>query len=343
MSSKQSKGGSERAKKLSSEARREIAVKAARARWAKIADPNRLPIATHQAPLQIGAVAVDAYRLDDGRRMISKAAMAAALGLKSSGGNAFIRSITRPSIWSAIGPETQATIESPQHFRLALSDSTPQAFIIDGYEGTVLIDVCEVLIDASRDGKLHKTQSFLAKNAEIILRSAAKLGIVGLIDEAVGFTDRAKDEYRVLFQDFVRKEWAQWEKEFPDQFSDMLYKLYGIKRFDATSSKHPRFFSKFTRKFIYHPLANSKGKILELLDEKNPVVYANGGRRYKLFQFLSEEVGMPAIRAHLWQVVGIGLSSLNIRQFERGFYRAFPEATPMFHQWGLLDKLDDEA
>ena len=79
----------------------------------------------------------------------------------------------------------------------------------------------------------------------------------------------------------------------------MLYKLYGIKRFDPTSTKHPRFFAKFTRSFIFHPLANSRGKILELLDDKNPVVYANGGRRYKLFQFLSEEVGMPALRAHL--------------------------------------------
>ena len=109
----------------------------------------------------------------------------------------------------------------------------------------------------------------------------------------------------------------------------MLYRLYGILRFDPASTKHPRFFAKFVRKFIYQPLANSKGKILEMLDERNPVVYANGGRRHKLFQFLSSEVGMPAIRAHLWQVVGIGNASTNIRQFERSFYRAFPDALPI--------------
>jgi hypothetical protein len=325
----QSRGGSERAKKLLPEERRAIAVNAAKTRWAKIADPSRLPIATHQAPLSIGAVTVDAYVLDDRRRMMSKAAMAAALGLKSTGGNAFLRSMTRQAVRAGIDDVLWAAIENPQHFRPAPTDSAPAALIIDGYEGTVLIDVCEVLIDAGRAGRLNSSQEFLAKNAEIILRSAAKLGIIGLIDEAVGFSDRAKDEYRLLFQQFIRSEWRQWEQEFPAKFADMLYRLYGIRRFNPETSQHPRFFAKFTRKFIYHPLANSHGKILELLDEKNPVVYANGGRRHKLFQFLSEEVGMPAIRAHLWQVVGIGNASTNIKQFERNFFRAFPEAMPL--------------
>jgi hypothetical protein len=75
--------------------------------------------------------------------------------------------------------------------------------------------------------------------------------------------------------------------------------------------------------------------ILDMLDEKNPVVYANGGRRYKLFQFLSREIGLPAIRAHLWQVVGIGNASRDIRHFERSFYRAFPEAHPVGKNYTL--------
>lgn len=333
--SKQSKGGVERAKKLTPEERREIAIRAARARWEKIPDPDRLPVATHQAPLQIGVVMVDAYRLDDGRRMLSKAAMASALGLQSKGGNAFLRSMTRPAVRASISDDLWLKIENPQHFLPMPTDSTPHGLVIDGYEGEVLIDVCGVLIDAGRSGNLNKSQEFLAKNAEVIVRSAAKTGIVGLIDEAVGFTDRAKDEYRAIFNQFVREQWAQWEKEFPDQFADMLYRLYGIRRFDPSSTKHPRFFAQFIRKFVYHPLANSRGQILELLDEKNPVVYSNGGRRYKLFQFLSEEVGLPAIRAHIWQVVGIGNAARNMAQFTSGFYRAFPESVPMGHQYGL--------
>lgn len=341
MVSKQSKGGIERARLLTPKERRLIAQRAATARWAKVPDPNHLPVATHQAPLKIGVVTVDAYRLDDGRRMISKTAMAAALGLQSEGGNAFLRSMTRPKVRQGISDSLWHAIENPQYFKPTPNDLLPETLIIHGYEGDVLIDVAYMLIDAEREGRLNKSQLFLAKNAEIIVRSAAKIGIIGLIDEAVGFTDKARDEYRKLFQSFIKEQWSQWEKEFPDKFADMLYKLYSIKRYDPNSTKHPRFFAKFTRKFIYHPLANSKGKILELLDEKNPVVYANGGRRHKLFQFLSEEVGMPAIRAHLWQVVGIGNASQTITQFTKNFYRAFPEAVPLGHQYGI--DLDDDT
>src|SRR5258708_10550129 len=127
----QSKGGSERAKKLTSEQRREIAVRAAQARWARIADPTQLPVATHQAPLRIGAIVVDAYRLKDGRRMISKAAMAAALGLQSTGGNAFLRSLTAPAVRGAIDDDLWRAIETPLHFRPVPSDSGPPV-IIDG-------------------------------------------------------------------------------------------------------------------------------------------------------------------------------------------------------------------
>ena len=161
MATRQSKGGEERAKRLSPDVRKDIATRAAQARWAKpVSDPNRLPVATHQAPLQIGTVLVDAYRLNDGRRMMSKAAMAAALGLKSTGGNAFLRSMTRPAVRQGISEEVWESIEKPQHFHPAPTDLAPQGLIIHGYEGAVLIDVCEVLIDAGRAGRLNKSQEF---------------------------------------------------------------------------------------------------------------------------------------------------------------------------------------
>ena len=75
-------------------------------------------------------------------------------------------------------------------------------------------------------------------------------------------------------------------------------------------------------RYVYAPLANSNGAILEELDKKNPVVYTNGGRRYKMYQFLSEQVGMPALRAHLWQTVGIGAVVNDHLSFERAFYKA---------------------
>jgi hypothetical protein len=83
------------------------------------------------------------------------------------------------------------------------------------------------------------------------------------------------------------------------------------------------------RKYVYQPLANSRGAILQELDLKNPVVYASGGRRYKMFQFLSEEVGLPELRKHIWKTVGIGQSVNTKEQFDRSFYHAFPSARPL--------------
>jgi hypothetical protein len=54
-----------------------------------------------------------------------------------------------------------------------------------------------------------------------------------------------------------------------------------------------------------------------------------------MFQFLEEQVGLSALRQHLWQVIGIGQVSANKTQFEKNFYKAFPEAVPIGHQYGI--------
>jgi len=196
--------------------------------------------------------------------------------------------------------------------------------VAHGIEAILLPKICNTLLKV-RDAKAHHpSQEAIIAQADIIMRGFAEVGIIALVDEATGFIDdKAKDEYRELFRDFIRRECKQWEKEFPDAFFDTIYRLYGLPK--GEKGKHPQFFGKFIRKYIYAPIANSKGAILEQLDEKNPVIYKRGGRRYKLFQFLTDDVGTPAFRAHLWQVVGIGNASRNTGEFDRSFYRAFPQ------------------
>jgi P63C domain len=334
MSEAQRKGGEARARKLTKEERRAIALKAAEARWSRIADPNRIPQASTSGVLTIGDVGLDVYVLEDRRRVIAKRAMARALLLKSEGGNAFMRTMSRQGIRSVLSQKSLEKIENPISFRPLKGD------LADGYEAVVLIEVCDALIQARNEGKLGPNQGFLAQQAEIIVRSAAKVGIIALVDEATGYTDKVRDEYKRLFDAFIQDEVRQWEQEFPDRFFDMIYRVYGLKRQKPDTTKHPKFFAGFIRKYVYFPLANSQGAILEGLEEKNPVVYASGGRRYKLFQFLSDVVGTTALRQHLWQVTGIGAVSSNREAFQRNFYKAFPEATPLGHQWGLLDDMD---
>lgn len=329
--SKQSKGGIARAKRLTAEQRREIALRANRARWERIPDPSRLPEAESHGKLLIGDVEVDVYRLTDGRRVISKRAMATVLGLKSEGGNAFMRTLSRSGIRSGFPPDLLHRLENPISFKPLAGD------LADGFLAEDLIDVCNALISVFQSGSLHPSQFFLARQAEIIVRASAKTGIAKLVDEAVGYVSDRKDEYRRLFQEFIRREARQWEKEFPPKFFDMLYRLYGLKRQNPDSTRHPQFFGHFIRRFIYHPLANSNGAILEFLEEKNPVVYVKGGRKHKFFQWLDDEVGIFAFRQHLWQTIGIAEAAKNRVQFETGFYRAFPEAVPMGHQFRLDD------
>jgi len=320
--SKQAKGGIARAEKLSTEQRRDIAKKAADARWQKLRLQNSIPVADTAGKLRIGEVELDVYVLQDRRRVISKKAMAHALQLKSEGGNAFMRTLSRKGIASVISDELRKKIEKPIFFQGIKGESC------DGYEAEVLIEVCDSIIEAKNKNKLVNSQLFLAFQAEVIFRSAAKIGIIALVDEATGYLDSIKDEYRKLFESFVKNELSEWEKHFPDKFFSMIYRLYGLKRQAPDSSKHPQFFGHFIRKFVYFPLANSNGAILFELEKKNPVVYAGGTRKYKFFQYLSDEVGVDAFKQHLWQVVGIGEASPDKTAFERSFYRAFPEAIP---------------
>ena len=339
--SKQSLGGMARAKSLSAEAKKAIAVRAAAARWKKPGSVTDLPEAASQGMLPIGDISIDVYVLKDRRRLIHKRGIARALGLKSEGGNAFMKTISRQGLGSAISAELWEKIENPIEFKPLSGDPA------HGYGAETFIDVCNAIIDAHKLNRLAKSQIFLAIQAEVIVRSAAKIGIVGLIDEATGFiADKRKEEYRELWQGFIREEFRQWEEaEFPEELFNIIYKLYGLKRINPSSTKHPKFFGKFLRKYVYEPLANSNGAILEELDLKNPVVYANGGRKYKLWQFLSDEIGMSALRQHIWKTVGIGLSVGSKEQFDRGFYSAFPAARPIGdgHAPDLFDLLNDNA
>lgn len=324
------KGGKARAEKLTADERKDIARTAALARWGK-KDFDGMPYAIRDGQLKIGSVWIDCYVLNDGRRVIHKRGMAKALGLKSDGGNTFMKTIGRKGLGSIIGPEMRESINNPIIFKPLVGDPA------HGFNGIFFIEVCDLIWEANKQDKLDKRQLFLAVQAEIIVRSCAKVGIIALIDEATGFIrDKRKEEYRELFNSFIREEFRQWEAEFPKQFFDMIYKLYNLKR-RSNKNHHPQFFAGFIRRYVYTPLANSNGAVLAMLDEKNPIVYASGGRKHKMFQFLSDEVGLPAFRQHLWQLVGIGNATNTKEGFQRGFKNAFPQVGDQYQLFDWSD------
>ena len=158
--SPQSQGGTTRAEKLTTEQRREIAKTAAAARWNRIEDPQRVPEADSQGVLFIGDVGLEVYVLDDKRRVISKKAMANALRLQSEGGNAFLRTMSRKGVRSVLSENLISKIENPIFFKPLGGD------LADGFEAETLIEVCDALIEAKNQKRLHSSQSFLALQAE---------------------------------------------------------------------------------------------------------------------------------------------------------------------------------
>jgi hypothetical protein len=314
-------GGIARAQSLTPEQRSEIARNAALTRFGKLPLPDgEVPKAIGEGILPIGDLRLECYVLQDRRRVFHKRGMAKALKMKSGGGNVFMRTLNRKKLGSVIPEDLRAKFDNHIVFMTLNGD------LAHGYEGTALIELCDAIWEARKQGKLTKTQEFLGVQAEIIMRASAKIGIIALIDEATGFIlDKRREQYRELFQQFVKDEFTAWQKEFPDEFFNMLYRLYNFKR-NPVANRHPQFFGKFIRRYIYTPLANSNGAILEMLDEKNPVIYTNGGRRYKLFQYLSDVIGVGAFRSHLWKTIGIGSAARTKEGFDRAFSVAFPQS-----------------
>lgn len=173
----QKRGGDARARNLSSETRSLIAKQAAQARWAKINDPNALPEAESDGILQIGDIGIDVYLLKDHRRLLSKKSLAQVLGLKSEGGNAFMRTMTRPKLRSGLTEKLALRLENPIFFKGLKGD------LIDGYEAEDLIDICNALIAARRENRLNKWTPAMA--AELTDRIWSWEEIVQAMDAGV--------------------------------------------------------------------------------------------------------------------------------------------------------------
>lgn len=137
----QSLGGAERARRLG---KAELSIqgkRAAKARWAAVRasakhlqDPNRIPEALCQGILEIGSVEIECYVLDSLKRVIHKRGMAKALGMRSGGGNVFMRAMQRKGLGSEIDEKLREKLDNPLVFRSFTAD------LGHGYEATILID-----------------------------------------------------------------------------------------------------------------------------------------------------------------------------------------------------------
>ncbi len=298
-------GGKARAEALSDEQRKGIAAKAAAARWAA----TRQLRAIHKGSFkeEFGSD-VECYVLDDPQKtaVISQSGMGKALGL-SPRGNAFPRFLASRAMSEIVGAELRDKLAQPIKFQWSTSGAQQPSTMVHGFDATLLIEVCQAILLA--EPKLTGQQRHVAMQARIILSASAKSGIKGLVYALAGYNPTAQ-EVIAAFKMYVQEEAKKYEKEFPPELYLQWHRLYDI---PVPTRGKPWNFKHLTVRHVYYPLAQSNGKILDLI---RALKAKDGDGKKKLFQFLSE-LGARALRIHLGRILEMAESSSDKFAYER--------------------------
>lgn len=187
---------------------------------------------------------------------------------------------------------------------------------INGYEATILADICDAVLEARKYIKLSSRQEIIAVQCEILMRGFAKVGIIALVDEATGYQyDREQNELQAILKLFISEEILAWQKAFHLNFYKEIFRLWNVPFTDKNISRKPQFIGKLTNELIYKNLP--KGTfILEKLKAKTPKTIG-GNFRYRLHQSLTPNVGREALKKVIYSVETLAVVSDSKEQFRR--------------------------
>jgi hypothetical protein len=290
------KGGSARMNSMTPEQRRAQAKRGAAARWS-----GEIKQATHGSedhPLKIGETEILCYVLEDGRRVLQQTGLIGALNMShggsySTGGDRLAKFATQGRLKPFVSKELIERTERPVRFR------TTSGSLAYGYEATVLADLCEAILAARSEGVLQKQQEHIAKQAEILVRGFARIGIIALIDEATGYQrDRQKDALAKILEAWIAKELQAWVQTFPSEFYEHMFRLRGLE-FSPTSVRRPQYFGHLTNDIVYKRLEPGVLTELKRVTPRNE----DGRPIAKYLQSLTKNVGYPKLKEHLGAVV----------------------------------------
>lgn len=315
------RGGHARAAALDAESKSAIAKKAAAARWGK-------PIleATHSGELEIGGTRLPCAVLEDGTRVLSESGIAEALGSRS-GASKRMKSAAvkegRAPLPLFLSPNrlkpfiSQELLEGP----LAPIEYSTKNKMMVGYDASILPSVCDVWLKARQAGVLQPQQQMRAMKAEIMVRALAQVGIVALVDEATGYQEvRDRQALQAILDRYLRKELAAWAQRFPTDFYKEMFRLRGW-QWKGIQVRKPQVVGKYTNDIVYERILPS---LLTELQQKNPTDQ-RGRRRHKHHQWLTDDVGHPALAQHLHAVIGLMRASTSWDEFKQLLNRAFPK------------------
>jgi len=273
---------------------------------------------SHEGILNLGGISIPCYVLQDGTRVLSGRGMQEALKMvdetedgKQTAGTRLNRYLNQKSLNPFIYKDKEL-----DHFNPIICYKGTQK--INGYEATILADICEAFLEARKSIELSPRQRIIAEQCEILIRAFARVGITALVDEATGYQyERERDALQSILKAYINEELLKWQKLFPDVF---YYEIFRLNKWDYTVKgiqKRPSVIGKWTNELIYKQLP--KG-VLEELKSKTPKS-AEGNYTARFFQSLTPDIGHPALTAQIYKVIALMNISNNWNEFKSNFNR----------------------
>lgn len=297
----QSLGGKARAEKLSKEEKSAIAAAGAQARWGKDRKgKGHVPKAEYGSPdrpLRIGDKEIACYVLDDGRTVLTQAGMLSALTMSQGtatkgGGDRLTNFTSTKSISPFVSDNLREMITNPIAFKA-------QGSLAYGYEAIILPELCDAVLTAREKGALNYQQEDIAKQCEILVRAFAKVGIIALVHEATGYQEvREREALQEVLKRYISEDLLGWVRTFPMEFYKQIFKLKG---WNWNSGRMSPIVGGIVNDLVYSRLADG---VLEELRRKNPVT-ESGYRENQHFQYLTADIGHPALTHHLYELIGL--------------------------------------
>lgn len=270
----------------------------------------------YEGTLNLGENKLPCYVLEDGTRVLSGRKMQEIL--KVVDGNIsgtklpqfLSNSILKPFIFSN---------KDAAHFDPIICFKGKQR--INGYEATVLTDICEAILSARRSGvKMTERQQIVANQCEILLFSFAKIGIIALIDEATGYqNEREHFELQKILSAYISEEILKWQLTFTDDFYREVYRLWGLPFIPKYIKNKPSFIGKLTTKYIYDLLPDG---VVDKIKEKTGKT-DKGNWKYKWHQSLTPEIGREHLKKQIIEVTTLMSISKSKSEFNELFERKY--------------------
>lgn len=278
----------------------------------------------YNGKLDLNGYIIPCYVLEDGTRILSGRGLQDALKLlppsdksaEQRGGGEIKRFFNQKWFKSLIFKEEELV-----HFQPIISYLGDQK--INGYEATVLADICDLVLQARTAGILSTDrQKAIADQCEILIRAFAKVGIIALVDEATGYQyDREEKELQAILKTFVSPEILEWKEAFTIDFYKEIFRLRKWPFTEQSIKKRPGVVGKYTINYIYAMLP--KGiYILQKLKEKTPKSDA-GNYLVRLHQSLTKDIGREALKKQVTSVTTLMSVSNSWAEFERLFQRKY--------------------